>query len=53
MPVRFILTQKADEANEQDVFLRLEEQVEGTAHYREYKSVRYTLRRAFTSDFDF
>jgi len=51
--VRFILTQKADEANEQAVLLRLEEQVEGTAHYREYKTVRYTLRRAFTSDFDF
>jgi hypothetical protein len=53
MPVRFILTQKADEANEQEVLLRLEEQVEGTAHYREYKTVRYILRRAFTSDFDF
>ena len=53
MPVRFILTQRADEANEQEVLLRLEEQVETTAHYREYKTVRYTLRRAFTSDFDF
>jgi uncharacterized protein (TIGR02687 family) len=53
MPVRFILTQMADEANEQEVLLRLEEQVEGTAHYREYETVRYILRRAFTSDFDF
>ncbi len=53
MSVRFILTQKADEANDQEVLLRLEEQVEGTAHYRAYKTVRYTLRRAFTSDFDF
>jgi uncharacterized protein (TIGR02687 family) len=53
IPVRFILTQKADEANEQDVFLRLEEKVKGTAHYRDYKTVRYILRRAFTSDFDF
>jgi uncharacterized protein (TIGR02687 family) len=52
MPVRFILTQKADQANEQEVFLRLEEQVEGTAHFREYRTVRYVLRRAFTSDFD-
>jgi len=52
MPVRFILTQKADEANEQEVLLRLEEQVEGTTHYRVYKTVRYILRRAFTSDFD-
>lgn len=53
MPVRFVLTQRADEANEQEVLLRLEEQVETTAHYREYKTVRYILRRAFTSDFDF
>jgi len=53
MRVRFILTQRADEANEQEVFLRLEEQVEGTAHYRAYRTVRYILRRAFTSDFDF
>jgi uncharacterized protein (TIGR02687 family) len=51
--VRFLLTQKADEVNNQDVVLRLEEQVPGTAYYREYKSVRYTLRRTFTSDFDF
>lgn len=53
MPVRFILTQKADDANQQEVLLRLDEQVEGTSHYREYKAIRYTLRRAFTSDFDF
>ncbi|MBN2393128.1 MAG: BREX-1 system phosphatase PglZ type A [Anaerolineae bacterium] len=53
MPVRFILTQKADQANNQEVLLRLEEQVEGTSHYQEYKTARYMLRRAFTSDFDF
>ncbi|HDQ70545.1 MAG TPA: BREX-1 system phosphatase PglZ type A [Chloroflexi bacterium] len=53
MPVRFILTQKADAANQQEVLLRLDEQVEGTSHYREVKTVRYILRRAFTSDFDF
>jgi uncharacterized protein (TIGR02687 family) len=51
--VRFILTQEADDANEQEVLLRLEERVKGTAHYREYKTARYILRRAFTSDFDF
>jgi len=52
MPVRFILTRKADDANGQEVILRLEEAVAGTSHYREYKTVRYLLRRAFTSDFD-
>ena len=25
----------------------------GTTHYKEYKSVRYLVRRSFTSDFDF
>lgn len=50
---RFLLTQKAAEVNNQDVVLRLEEKVPGTTHYREYKTARYTLRRTFTSDFDF
>jgi uncharacterized protein (TIGR02687 family) len=51
--VRFILTSKADEANEQEVILRLDEKVPDTNYYREYKSNRYLLRRSFTSDFDF
>jgi len=51
--VQFILTKKADEANGQEVTLRLEEQEEGTSHYREYGSVKYTMRKSFTSDFDF
>jgi uncharacterized protein (TIGR02687 family) len=51
--VRFMLTQKANKANNQEVILRLEEQVANTSHYKEYASVRYTLRRSFTSDFDF
>jgi len=51
--VRFVLTRRADDANGQDVVLRLEEQHAGTTHYREYKSLRYTMRRSFTSDFEF
>jgi hypothetical protein len=51
--VQFVLTKAADAANNQEVILRLEEQVPETAYYREYKSARYTLRRSFTSDFDF
>ena len=51
--VQFVLTKAADAANNQEVSLRLEEQTSGTTHWREYKSVRYTLRRSFTSDFDF
>ncbi|OGR00104.1 MAG: TIGR02687 family protein [Deltaproteobacteria bacterium RIFOXYD12_FULL_50_9] len=50
--IRFLMTKKADEANGQDVILRLDEPLPGTAQIREYKSVIYTLRRSFTSDFD-
>ena len=52
-PVRFLLTSKADQANGKDVILRLEEQVSGTSHYREYKAARYLIRKSFTGDFDF
>lgn len=51
--VRFVLTRKADEANGQEVILKLEEKHAGTTHYKEYKSLRYLIRRSFTSDFDF
>jgi uncharacterized protein (TIGR02687 family) len=53
MPVRFLLTRKADQANGKDVILRMEERVSGTSHYREYKSARYLIRKSFTGDFDF
>ena len=51
--VRLVLTHKADEANGQEVVLRLDEKLAGTSHYKEYKSLRYLVRRSFTSDFDF
>lgn len=51
--VRFVLTSKADEANGREVILRLDEKLAGTSYYREYKSLRYLMRRSFTSDFDF
>lgn len=51
--VRFVLTRKADEANGREVILKLEEKHAGTSHYKEYKSLRYQMRRSFTSDFDF
>ncbi|NYT66100.1 BREX-1 system phosphatase PglZ type A [Alcaligenaceae bacterium] len=50
--VRLMLSRKAEAANNQQVLLKLEEQVDDTTHYREYKSQRYTIRRSFTSDFD-
>lgn len=51
--VRFILSRKADDFNNQQVELRLEEPVDGTSHQRPYLAVRYTIRRSFTSEFDF
>lgn len=53
LPVRFILSRKADEFNNQHVELRLDEQVDGTSHYAKYKAVRYAIRRSFSSEFDF
>ncbi|WP_218576520.1 BREX-1 system phosphatase PglZ type A [Desulfobacter latus] len=53
LKIRFVLTKKADDLNEQEVYLRLEEQESGTTYFKEYKSARYVIRRSFTSDFDF
>lgn len=52
LALTFLLTRKAEDANGQEVLLRLDENLPGTSHYREYKSIRYTLHRIFTSDFD-
>lgn len=51
--VRFILSRKANDFNNQQVELRLDEQVEGTSHFAKYKAVRYAIRRSFSSEFDF
>lgn len=53
LQVRFVLTRKADEVNGQEVILKLTEKHAGTSHFKEYKSIRYLMRRSFTSDFDF
>jgi len=53
LPVRFILSRMADEANNQQVELLLEEAVEGTTHFTRYKAARYSIRRSFSSEFDF
>ena len=37
----------------QEVTVRLDEQQPGTSHFKEYKAITYTMRRSFTSDFDF
>ena len=53
LPLRFILSRKADDFNNQQVELRLDEPVDDTTHFTRYKVERYTVRRAFTGDFDF
>lgn len=53
VPVRLILSRKADGLNNQEVELRLEEAVEGTSHHSRYHTLRYVVRRAITGDFDF
>ena len=53
IPVRFLLLRQADEFNGQEVILKLEERHGDTSHFREYRAARYTLRRSFSSDFDF
>ncbi len=53
MAVRFLFNRKADEVNGQSVLLKLEEKLPGTAKYKDYKTVSYTMQRSFTTDFDF
>lgn len=53
LKVSFLLSRRADESNGKEVILKLTEKHAGTSHDKEYKSVRYTLRRSFTRDFDF
>ncbi len=53
LPTRFLLTRVADEVNNQEVILKLEEQEGDTSHFKPYKSVSYMVRRSFSSDFDF
>ena len=53
LPLRFILSRKADDFNNQQVELRLEKPVDGTTHFSPYKAERYTILRAFTGDVDF
>ena len=51
--VRLLLSKDADEANNQSVEFRLSEPIGETGEWKKYKSVRYTLKRSFTTDFDF
>ena len=51
--VRLLLSKEADAANNRSVEFRLSEPIGETGEWKKYKSVPYTLKRAFTADFDF
>ncbi|NOJ60006.1 BREX-1 system phosphatase PglZ type A [Arthrobacter sp. 260] len=51
--VRLLLSKDADEANNQGVEFRLSEPIGDTGEWKKYKSAPYTLKRSFTTDFDF
>ena len=52
-PTNILRSHEADDYNDQEVVLKLEEKHAGTSHYKEYQALHYTMRRSFTSDFDF
>lgn len=48
----FLFTAKASKHNGQDVYLKLEEQIDGTSQFKIYKSITYRMLIAFSSEFD-
>ncbi|WP_395153567.1 BREX-1 system phosphatase PglZ type A [Ilumatobacter sp.] len=51
--IRLLLSKDADAANNQSVEFRLSEPIGETGEWKKYKSVPFTLKRSFTTDFDF
>ncbi|MDD3358445.1 MAG: BREX-1 system phosphatase PglZ type A [Parabacteroides sp.] len=49
----FLLNAQASQYNGQDVYLKMEEQIEGTNQYKLYKSYTFRMMIAFSSEFDF
>jgi uncharacterized protein (TIGR02687 family) len=52
LKLRLVLSKIADEYNQQQVMLKMEELEAGSNHFKDYKTVPFTLRRSFTSDFE-
>lgn len=48
----FLFTAEASKHNGQDIYLKLEEQIEGTSQFKIYKSITYRMLIAFSSEFD-
>lgn len=51
--VQLLLNKDADDYNNRVVEFRLEEQIPNTTQWRTYEKAMYTLKRSFTTDFDF
>lgn len=51
--VQLLLNKDADDYNNRTLELRLEERVPNTSQWRVHEKAMYTLKRSFTSDFDF
>ncbi|MDZ7860945.1 MAG: BREX-1 system phosphatase PglZ type A [Candidatus Krumholzibacteriota bacterium] len=51
--VRFIFSRDSEKAKDQEIVLKLQEQIADTSHMKDYKTAHYQFRRSFTSDFDF
>ena len=48
----FLFNAEASKYNGQDVYLKMEEQIEGTTQFKIYKSITYRMLIAFSSEFD-
>jgi len=51
--VQLLLNMDSNDYNNRAVEFRLEERIPNTNQWRVYAKAQYTLRRSFTSDFDF
>lgn len=51
--VTLYLTQDADDFNNRSVELRLEESIPNTTQWKPFSKGNYTIKRSFTTDFDF
>ena len=49
----FLLNTEASKQNGQDVYLKMEEQIEGTNQYKQYKCYTFRMMIAFSNEFDF
>ena len=51
--IQLLLNKDANDYNNRAVEFRLEERIPNTNQWRVYEKAMYTLKRSFTSDFDF